>query len=114
MPSDKPLINAEALDSLRELGGEEFVVEIIGIFTEDTPTRIKELHTSFAASDTGAFVRAAHSIKGSSSNLGAENLRTLAETLEQDAKRDGLAGLGARIAEIEESFQRTVEALANR
>ncbi len=110
--SESPLVDPAAIQNLRELGDDEFLTEIIGIFTDDTPKRMDELRTSFAAGDSATFVRAAHSVKGSSSNLGAERLRVLAEKLEQDAKTDGIAGLDTRIAVLEETFRLTAEELA--
>lgn len=108
---DSVLIDPAAIQNLRDLGDEEFLQEIIGIFTEDAPRRLAELHSSYAAGDTGTFVRAAHSLKGSSSNLGAERLRALAEQLEQDAKTLGIASLDTRVAELESVYAATAAEL---
>ena len=49
-----------------------FLREIITIFLEDTPQRMDEMQAALAASDAPAYSRAAHSIKGSAANLGAD------------------------------------------
>jgi histidine phosphotransfer protein HptB len=104
-----PAINSEAIDNLRSLSpddGDSFLKEIISIFLEDTPKRIEELHFSRANADTAAFVRAAHSIKGSSSNLGAMELKGVSEHLEHYARHNGLAEVDEQVCALEAAFVR--------
>lgn len=103
---DLPVIDPEAIKSLRELspGDDEFLIEIIDIFLDDTPLRIAELESSLSAQDVEVFARAAHSIKGSSANLGALALRGIAEKLEHHTRKVGLADTGGMIAEIKTRF----------
>jgi HPt (histidine-containing phosphotransfer) domain-containing protein len=103
------ILDPEAIANLRALSpddGDAFLKEILGIFLEDTPLRIAELHTSKAAGDAAAFTRAAHSIKGSSSNVGALELRAAAEQLETQAKQSGIAGADALLTAVESAFAR--------
>jgi HPt (histidine-containing phosphotransfer) domain-containing protein len=106
---DVPVIDPQAIEGLRALDADNsgtFLVEIIGIFLEDTPQRIAELEQSLAASDTTTFARAAHSIKGSSSNLGAVALRNVAENLEQQTRKHGLVGVAGLLATVKVEFAR--------
>lgn len=103
------IIDPEAIENLRELNpGDdgEFLREIAGIFLDDTPQRIAELDQSLIAGDLIAFTRAAHSIKGSSSNLGAVILRGAAEALEHEAKSHGLGDVAALVAAVKTEFER--------
>ncbi|MFA5264649.1 MAG: Hpt domain-containing protein, partial [Opitutaceae bacterium] len=70
------------------------------IFLDDTPQRIAELDLSLKSGDVTRFIRAAHSIKGSSANMGASLLRGVAERLEHHAKEHGLADVGAMLSEL--------------
>ncbi len=109
-----PLIDPEAIENLRALNpgdNDEFLKEIISIYLEDTPQRITELEASLTAGDVGVFTRAAHSIKGSSSNLGAMRLRAIAETIEHESKKNGLAGIEPGIAAVKFEFAATDAAL---
>lgn len=102
-----PVIDREAIKSLAELNPDdngEFLKEIIGIFLEDTPQRLADLDDCLAKGDTTGFVRAAHSIKGSSANMGAMVLRQSAEELEHKAKNGGLAGTEALIARVRSDY----------
>lgn len=105
--SDDEILDQTAIENLLMLGDEEgddsFLKEVIGIFVEDTPIRLKELRDSYAANDQATFTRAAHSIKGSSSNVGAKRLCAVAQALEADA-RESIEGLDSRIAALDDSF----------
>ena len=108
------VIDPQAIENLRALtpgDNDEFLREIIGIFLQDTPQRITELEQSLVASDQPRFTRAAHSIKGSSSNLGALALRAVAERLEHQSKQSGVAGLEPMIAELKSEFAQATAAL---
>ncbi len=112
--SDTPIIDQEAIENLRSLGDEEgddsFLREVIEIFVTDTPVRMTELRNSLATGDQATFTRAAHSIKGSSSNVGAQRLCEMAKELENDS-RDAIAGLEARIEQLNEAFLEAKAAL---
>lgn len=111
-----PILDIEAIENLRALSpddGDVFLKEILTIFIEDTPARIADLHNSRASADVPSFVRAAHSIKGSSSNVGASELRSIAEHLEHQARTHGLAEVEAHVAELEAAFVRVHAELKN-
>jgi len=108
--AELPRIDPEAIENLRSLNpgdNDEFLREIIGIFLEDTPQRIAELETGLAAADTPAFARAAHSIKGSSANLGALRLKQIAEKIEHGSRQDGSGSAVADVALLKTEFAAT-------
>ena len=104
-----PAVSPEAIASLREIcpdDGGEFIKEIIQLYVDNTPRCIAELRTSLAKGDVTGFVRAAHTVKGSSANVGAQGLREIAERLELQSRRDGLTKVESLIADCEEEFVR--------
>jgi HPt (histidine-containing phosphotransfer) domain-containing protein len=106
---DSAVIDPQAIENLRALNPgdhDEFLREIAGIFLEDTPQRIAELTQSLTAGDNAKFTRAAHSIKGSSANLGAMTLRAVAEKLEHKSRTEGLGAVAPLVAEIKTEFAR--------
>lgn len=108
------VIDPQSIENLRALNpgdNDEFLREIAGIFFDDTPQRIAELEQSLATGDAAKFTRAAHSIKGSSSNLGAMALRGAAEKLEHHARLHGLTDVTAMVAEVKAEFTRAESAL---
>jgi HPt (histidine-containing phosphotransfer) domain-containing protein len=106
-------LDTQAIANIRALGGDEgddFLREIVGIFLEDTPLRINELDEALIAGDRAKFARAAHTIKGSSSNVGAVGLSSEAETLERKS-RDNLDGAAQAVERLRQEFERTKQAL---
>lgn len=105
--SQPPAIDPEAIENLRALdtdGDNAFLREIVGIFLQDTPQRLTELRTSLAAGDITRFARAAHSLKGSASNLGAVRLSAAAAKLEQLARHEGLGNVETHLPAIDAEF----------
>lgn len=111
---DTAVIDPQAIENLRALNpgdNDEFLRELAGIFLEDTPLRIAELDQSLSAGDAVKFTRAAHSIKGSSANLGATALRAAAEKLEHESRTEGLASVVDLIAQVKSEFARAQDEL---
>jgi histidine phosphotransfer protein HptB len=109
------VIDPQSIENLRALNpddNDEFLREIAGIFFEDTPLRITELHDSLQAGDLSKFTRAAHSIKGSSSNVGAMALRAAAEKLEHQARSQGLTSVSQLVTDVKTEFDRAHAALS--
>jgi len=107
--TDTPVLDQTAIDNLRDLGagdGGAFLREIIEIFLSDTPERIAELKESLGHGDRERFLRNAHSIKGSSSNVGARALRIAAEQIEIQAHEGLSPGLSTPLAELTAEFDR--------
>jgi histidine phosphotransfer protein HptB len=103
------VLDPEAIENLRSLNpgdNDEFLREIVAIFLDDTPVRLAELDEGLAAGDAAKFTRAAHSIKGSSANLGASGLRAAAEKLEHHSRTGGLGGVAPLVAEVKQEFSR--------
>src|SRR5215212_10086499 len=97
------VIDPQSIENLRALNpgdNDEFLREIAGIFFEDTPQRIAELDQSLVAGDVSKFTRAAHSIKGSSSNLGAMALRVAADKLEHHVRTHGLDDVDGLLSDV--------------
>jgi HPt (histidine-containing phosphotransfer) domain-containing protein len=107
--SSPVVIDPEAIANLRALNPgdhDAFLREIVGIFSEDVPRRLAELDQALVAGDAGKFSRAAHSIKGGSSNLGAAALRDVAGQLELRSKKEGLAEVAPLLASLKVEFSR--------
>jgi len=103
------VIDPQAIENLRSLNpgdDDQFIREIVAMFLEDAPQRLAELDQCLASGDSKKFARAAHSIKGSSSNLGAMALRREAERLEESTRTAPPAALAPQIAAVKTEFER--------
>jgi HPt (histidine-containing phosphotransfer) domain-containing protein len=74
-------IDIEQLNQISE-GDVEFEVEVLQVYIEDILQRIEIIREAIATSDISQLMKEAHHIKGSSSNVGALQMRNLAVQLE--------------------------------
>jgi len=92
MTPDKA-VDPEVLESLRELGGEDdpgLFLELIELFLEDTPQRMKQVEEALARDDADGLGAAAHALKSSCANLGALKLSELFKEIEFAGKESDL------------------------
>jgi HPt (histidine-containing phosphotransfer) domain-containing protein len=111
--SSEPVINPEAIQALRDLSpdGEEFLNELITIYLTDTPKQLAQLEEALSRQDTAVVVRAAHTIKGSSGNFGAEAFAGLAKEIEAHGKANNLPAAAALLPEFKNRFGKVADAL---
>lgn len=98
-------VDTDTLTTLQEIMEDDFH-ELIHTFLEDSEMRIPQLRVQLAAADSEALRLTAHSLKGSSSNLGAKPLADLCFRVEQQAAQQKLDGLEDTLDEIDEEFAR--------
>ncbi len=80
----------EELISLSDDGNPELLLELIDIFLSDTPTKLESIVQGAEAADFHAMERAAHSLKGSSGNLGAQRLQESCEQMQYASRAQQL------------------------
>ncbi|MGE8323394.1 MAG: Hpt domain-containing protein [Pseudomonas sp.] len=93
-------IDHKVLSDLREVM-EEGYLQLVQTFLEDSERRLGQLHAAQSAQELGS---AAHSFKGSSSNMGALALAGLCQQLEDRARRPPLYGIEDLINRIDQEY----------
>jgi two-component system, sensor histidine kinase and response regulator len=84
--------------ALERMGGdEELLREVAQLFLEEYPTLVDEIRAAASVNDADALQRAAHSLKGSVSNFGAESVYHAAFTLEHMGRKGDLSGAAPSI-----------------
>jgi len=97
--ADKHL-DPKVLSALQEVM-EDGYPELLDTFIADSEERLRVLRKP---EDATQLMNAAHSFKGSSSNMGAVRLAHLCHELEQRAKQKSLAGIEKLVREIDGEF----------
>ncbi|MEM9490948.1 MAG: ATP-binding protein, partial [Myxococcota bacterium] len=97
-------------DLAREIGAEAFS-QLIDIFLADSQELVDAMRGAASASDTELLARSAHSLKGSSLNLGADELAALARRVEQEAKQGRTSAAGELLDHIDAELRRVGGAL---
>ena len=80
------VINLDRLNALRQLdpgGNTGFLKRLVNIFLTSTPEFVKNIETAIQAGDRAELVRAAHSLRSSAANVGAEKLSEICRLLEE-------------------------------
>ncbi len=106
-------LEAGALQNLRDLGGVEFLTEVVDLFLEDAPTLITSVRDSLERQDTEELRRAAHTLKSNGSTLGALEFAQLCRTVEQHARDGRLDGVSQLVDQIEQDYRALQAALVS-
>jgi CheY-like chemotaxis protein len=102
-------VDTSALTALRDLQGAgqpDILAELIAVYLRDTPPRLAALHEAVARADVGALRGAAHSLKGSSSQIGAVQMAQLCADLEEQLRAADLADAAQTLRRLEAAFGR--------
>jgi CheY-like chemotaxis protein/HPt (histidine-containing phosphotransfer) domain-containing protein len=113
-PSDEaPYVSMDGIDKLRGLDSGEgsFLKEVITLFLEDTPPRLLHLRNAVTAKDLHQMEREAHTLKGSTGNLGAQRMHLTCVTLVQMARAGVTEGALTLVDRLDEEYAATTEAL---
>jgi HPt (histidine-containing phosphotransfer) domain-containing protein len=106
--SSRDVLDPAVVESLRQLtppGEPDVLVEILGVFLTDVPRRIAQLKAAWRGGDAAGVQRAAHSLKGSSGNIGADALFDVCRQLDDRAK-SGELRLEELIAALDREYGR--------
>ena len=105
MNSSPAAAKAESWDRIQALdrigGDEQLLRDLCQIFLEESPKLMAKMRHALAAGDCDGLMRAAHSIKGESSYLGAGRTSEAARQLEDMGRNQDLAHAGHTLAELE-------------
>ena len=99
------VVETAALERLLRIGGQEFVLEMIDLFLEHAPERIRAATRAAEAGDAQGLYRAAHSLKSTAANLGARGLQGIAEQVEGRAAAKDLGAIPRLLDEMAARYE---------
>jgi CheY-like chemotaxis protein/HPt (histidine-containing phosphotransfer) domain-containing protein len=105
-------LDDDALRNLRDLGGDEFLAEVIDAFLADAPGLVATLRSSLDDRNAEELRRAAHTLKSNGATLGAEVFAELCRTLESKAKEGEFEGAAELVDRIDQEYEPLQEALS--
>jgi CheY-like chemotaxis protein len=107
-----PPVGQDALTHLREvLGDPGLVADVIELFCTDATRRLDDLDVALAMADFVGLRRTAHTLKGSSANVGAVGVTQLAERAERSAEDGDGDGAAEAVARLHDEVARAATAL---
>src|SRR5204862_7943475 len=119
-PPDASPLDLTYLDKLRRLGelsGTPLARDVVARFSTETPLRLERMRHALHGSALKDLAFEAHSLKGSSAQIGAVRIASLSAELEEKGRKadptdDGTSdGLGDLLAELEREFERAIPLL---
>ncbi|MBM3724222.1 MAG: Hpt domain-containing protein [Acidobacteria bacterium] len=102
MNLEQQLISLNRAVALERVGGdEELLAEVAELFLDDCPNMMREIRTALASGDAKMLERAAHTLKGSVANFGAEPVFLASLALEMSGRQGKMDGTAERFSELE-------------
>lgn len=113
-PPPPPRVDAEAIARLRELGepgGPDLASEFIDLYVADGEALLEKIHTSCMTGESQLLKRQAHTLRGSSRNMGAETVAEIAREIENNAESADREQLAEWVRQLRQVFVATVPLL---
>lgn len=101
----------EELLSFSDDGDPDLLLDLIRMFLEDGPSKVRAVTEGLLAGDFEKMERASHSLKGSSGNLGAHMLQETCEQLQIASRNHKLETLRPLAAELVANYAKAEQAL---
>ncbi|KEQ18186.1 response regulator [Endozoicomonas numazuensis] len=105
-----PILDMMTLNTLKEIMEEEFD-SLVESYLEDAPSLLKDIQNASKEADLQIMIRAAHTLKSSSNNLGASLLAGFSLQVEKLGKDNQLAEAIQIIPQLEDALKKTTIAL---
>lgn len=102
---------ATDLQLLIDSGIEEMIPNLISVFLESAAQDIEKMRIAIRVQDAAALANAAHSLRGSCSNMGASTLNALSQQIENNRQSASLDGTAKLLESLELEFDRVREEL---
>jgi len=107
-------LDPDVVESLRQLtppGEADVLSEILNLFLDEVPKKIHTLRAAVTAGDAVQVQRIAHSLKGSSGNIGARAMYDVCRQLDDRAKSGELARLPPLVDELAAAYGKVETAI---
>ena len=102
-------LDPRVIESLRQLtppGEPDVLAQILTVFLEEVPKKIRALQVALDAGDAAAAARAAHSLKGSSGNVGASALLDICRRVDERARSGDMAQIAPLLPSLMSEYHR--------
>lgn len=109
MPSED-ILDMTLVNELRDIMGEGFAA-LVQSYQRDVESKLAELQAALTAGEYSHLRQVAHSLKGSSGNLGALQAAAACQTLEQVAESADSAALVAALEQVASTTDAALQAL---
>lgn len=113
-PERRDAINLGALENIRALSeerGDSIMRRVVEAYVDDTPQHLQTLRRAISGRDPDKLRSAAHSLKSSSANVGADALAQLCREMENLGRNESTEGASGILSNMEKEFQAVRDSL---
>lgn len=113
-PKQNNVLDTQVLQAFKSMVGQNVdrvLADLIDCYLEDTPKLLIAIADSIAENDLLTFQRASHTLKSSSSTLGATNLTKICQELEIISRTGNTKAGSAQLPQLEAEYKRVETAL---
>ena len=113
--SEFPVLELNVIKEFMQLMGEDgkdAAIHLTDLYLDSSPDLIKKIEISYRVKDQADLLRQLHTLKGSSSQIGAKRMEQLCSRLEVLVKQSGLEPFGTFLTGIRQEFVEVQSALA--
>ncbi len=97
-------VDPQALDRLREWGGDKLVGQMLRLFLENSLARMDQIRAGVAQRDLSEAEKGAHSLKSSAANVGAGKVREVSAVIERLCTDGDMEGFLVQVPLLEEAY----------
>ncbi|HSF44122.1 MAG TPA: response regulator [Thermoanaerobaculia bacterium] len=115
-PPEPAVLDRSCLESLRRLEaatGRKIVAEVVAHYLTESPRRLARMREALASGDAAALRFVAHSLKGSSAQIGAVTVAEKCQEIEHRAAGGTLEGTGELLDDLDRELGRVAAALGS-
>lgn len=108
------MLDPQVIDALRQLnqdGEPDLLREVLTVFLDDAPQRVRAMAEAVASGDARALERSAHALKGAAGSIGAHALQHLCRDLEQMGRKGDTSTAAAHFEAFRAEFARVRQAI---
>lgn len=113
--NNKPL-DPTVVEQLQMLADDEdpdFLLDLFDGYIETTETSLSDLKEAISAEDPVRVMKTAHTLKGASSNIGANSMASLFKQLEELGRAETIDGADEIVITLREEFKNVKEDMKN-
>jgi len=98
------VIDDSSFNALMDLGGKEFVIQMVDAFLKYAPKVIGEARKGLSTGDLEPALRMGHSLHSSARTIGVVRMKTLGDRIEKAARERLVSELPSLVDEMEQVF----------
>jgi HPt (histidine-containing phosphotransfer) domain-containing protein len=111
--NDAQIIDRQALDRLKEWGGDKLAGQMLRLFLKNSGTRMDQIRDGAERGDPSESERGSHSLKSSAANIGAELVRALATRMESASLEQDVDEIRRILPDLETAYSEAMAELAS-